>query len=112
MSFNKPSEGFERLVTHGREMTEAYGVEVQLEQLLKRLHRLPRLLGDSRGRWAKPPGELVLQRIPDDDGPFLREVESDAARGMSGKMDHADLGPKRKDVAILEAIVNGNGPPH
>ena len=104
---DEPSEGFVGLASHGREMAEAYGVEVQVEELLNRPHRLPRPLSDSRRRGTEPVGELVLQRVPDDDDPFLRQVEGNAALGMSGKVDHADFGPKGNDVAVIETVVNG-----
>ena len=109
---DEPSEGFVGLASHGREMAEAYGVEVQVEELLNRPHRLPRPLSDSRRRGTEPVGELVLQRVPDDDDPFLRQVEGNAALGMSGKVDHADFGPKGNDVAVIETVVNGDGAPH
>ena len=62
--------------------------------------------------WAEPPGELALQRIPNDDDPFLRQVERDAAGGVSRKMDHTDFDPERKGVAVLEVIIDRDSIPH
>ena len=80
--------------------------------LSTRPHRLSRPLSDSRRRGTEPVGELILQRVPDDDDPFLRQVEGNAALGMSGKVDHAHFGPKGNDVAVIETVVNGDGAPH
>ena len=112
MSLNKRSKGFAGIVLQGWEVTEAYGIEVQVEKLLKRPHRLSWPLGDSRSGWTEPPGELVLQRIPNDDDPSLRQVERDAARGVSRKVDHADFDPERKGVAVLEVIIDRDGASH
>ena len=109
---DEPSEGFTGIAAHGRKVAEAYGVEVQVEELLNRPHSLHRPLGDSGCRRAEPPGEFVLERVPDDDGPFPRQVEGDAAGGVSWKVDHADFGAERNDVSIIEAIVNGDRAPH
>ena len=95
MSLNKRSKGFAGVVSQGWEVTEAYGIEVEVEKLLKRPHRLSWPLGDSRSGWAEPPGELVLQRIPNDDDPSLRQVERDAARGVPREVDHTDCRPLR-----------------
>ena len=82
---NKLSEGLPGLVTHGREVTEAYGVEVQAQEFLHRPHSLLRTLGDACGRRTEPAGELVLKRVSNDDGPFARQVEGNAAFGVSGR---------------------------
>ena len=39
-------------------------------------------------------------------------MEGDTARGVSGKVDHADFGPERKGVTILEVIIDGDGVSH
>ena len=41
--------------------------------------------------WDKLAGELVLQCISDDDGPFLRETEGNAASRVSGEVSDADV---------------------
>ncbi len=101
-----------RLLPHGREVTEAYGIEIEIEELFQGPQRLYRVLGDPNSRWTQPPGELVLQCVSYNDGPLLRQVEGDAAGRMPGKVDGSDFGPKWKDVAVLQPIVHGNGLSH
>ena len=54
MSLNKRSKGSAGIVSQGWEVTEAYGIEVQVEKLLNRPHRLSWPLGDSRSGWTEP----------------------------------------------------------
>ena len=105
MSLHQSSKSLARLVPHGREVTEAYGIEVQIEESLKGSHGLSRSLGDSCSGWAESPAKLVLQRVSSDEEPSFRQIEGNAARGMPRQVDHADFGPEWKGVTVLEVIV-------
>ena len=89
-------------------MAEADSVEVQGQQLLQGAHSRAGTLGNAGGRRVEPPSKLVLQGVAYYNCSLLRQIEGNAAGGVTWQMHNPDLGGEGYKVSVLETLAYGN----